>query len=169
MIKRNLLICGDLQDELVNKVPENSDILVVGNVEFNNPDLEKKDLRIWCIQGNFDECNRITLLKDHEPITIQDKLIYPVGEELTEKPLPPHIDIMLSYDAPTYFSPPLIRPEDMDWKVYEQIRNRRKYLSNLLQESTIDKWFYGRYHTTMSGTYGGCMWRCLGPLELFQC
>lgn len=104
-MKRNLVICGDLHGslkELVWKVKQGSDILVVGDigVGFGRPlsfevlvgslkkRLESKDLRIYCIRGNHDNPeyfdgrtyeDRVTLLQDHVPLTLGDRLIYPVG------------------------------------------------------------------------------------------
>lgn len=226
MMERKLLICGDLHGELptlIYKAPENSDILVVGDigVGFGGPNsfdvlvgsvfnsMERKNIRVFCIRGNHDNPeffdgriirDRVTLLKDHIPFTLHDLLIYPIGgapshdkdwrlkknakQERygsskriwwpgecivahTEK-LPVKIDIMLSHDSPTFFEPPLIRDNDMSWETYNQIKEGRQYLSSLFDLSTIKSWFFGHYHQSMSGVYGGCLWRCLEPLELYN-
>lgn len=225
-MERKLIICGDLHGELptlVYKAPENSDILVVGDigVGFGGPNsfkvqvesvkksMDRKNLMIYCIRGNHDDpdffdgtiySDRLTLLEDHKPFIVGKKLIYPIGgapshdkkdrlaknEKLKSygsnkriwwdgecivkniEKLPTHIDIMLSHDSPTFFEPPLIRNDEIDYDTYEQMKEGRRYLSSLLEESTISFWFFGHYHESMSGVYGECMWRCLKPLELFN-
>lgn len=83
-----------------------------------------------------------------------------------ESKLPTHIDIMLTHDSPTYFAPPLIREDGIDYETYKKMVDGRRYLSSLFELSVVDSWYYGHYHTSMSGSYGKCMWRCLDSLEL---
>ena len=225
-MNRNLIICGDLHGDplptLVEIVPPESDVLIVGDIGagFGGPNsfrdlvkrcskkLERKDINIYGCRGNHDDPDffngrcyegRVTLLEDHIPIKIQEKLIYPVGGapshdkewrlkenakmerfgshkrvwwpgeciRPTNKPLPGHIDIVISHDSPTYFDPPLIREDGIDWDTYNEIVEGRRYLSSLLNESSIDSWFFGHYHESFSGVWGGCLWRGLSPLELY--
>ena len=99
---------------------------------------------------------------------------YPVwweGEYIAEKPakdLPGRVDIILSHDAPLAFEPVTTRfSETPEWQ-YEKIVKGREYLSQVLQETTTDYWYYGHYHKHYSGSWGNVLYKGLGIQEFYQ-
>lgn len=79
--------------------------------------------------------------------------------------LPEKVDIVISHDAPKDFYIPL---GDMDIKkdILDDIENTRQYLSGVLDRAMMDKWYFGHYHKSVTGTTLGVDWTGLGIMEL---
>lgn len=82
--------------------------------------------------------------------------------------LPLKVDIILSHESPLVFDPIPSRPDICPVYQYEKILSTRKYLSTIIDKTNTDNWFFGHYHTHLSGTYGKVLWRCLDIMEFYQ-
>lgn len=82
--------------------------------------------------------------------------------------LPTNIDFVISHEAPSQFPPHLSKPSGMNHQDYLQRLSDREYLSELLKEVNPDKWFFGNYHKTYSGTYGKTLFRGLDKNEILK-
>lgn len=78
------------------------------------------------------------------------------------------IDIVVSHEAPINFGPILERADDMELSVYENIKEDREYLRTIYTELSPEYWFYGHYHTSMSGCTGSTKWRGLDVNEITE-
>lgn len=80
----------------------------------------------------------------------------------------PKEDIIISHEAPISIGPIVSRSEDMSLETYQEILNDRGYLSKVLVESRPDRWIYGHYHKSMTGTWGETLWTGLGINEIYE-
>lgn len=66
-----------------------------------------------------------------------------------------HIHTVISHDCPEAFimEPVLNGPEYSD--------GNRKFLDHIRTIVKPDRWYFGHYHATHSGTLDGCEWRCI--------
>lgn len=85
-----------------------------------------------------------------------------------ENLVPKKVDIIISHEAPLTFEPVLFRSEGMSLDTYKKVKEDREYLDRILELVKCDRWFYGHYHQSMSGSYGSLLWRGLNILELYQ-
>lgn len=88
--------------------------------------------------------------------------------QIKEENLPRRVDIILSHEAPLTFLPISTRFDELPEDQYLKILNSRKYLDTVLKHIVSDYWFYGHHHTSVTGTYGKLLYRCLNIMEFFE-
>ena len=62
----------------------------------------------------------------------------------------------------------LMKMSWMDNNVYDNIREDRDYLYKLLKEKVPERWYYGHYHDSFSGTLVNTQTRGLDIHELIE-
>ena len=81
--------------------------------------------------------------------------------------LPLKVDLILSHESPLVFDPIPSRPKLCPTYQYEKILETRRYLNTILDNVKTDSWFFGHYHTHLSGTYNEILWRGLDIMEFY--
>lgn len=82
--------------------------------------------------------------------------------------LPGHIDIVVSHEAPMGAGKTLVRESWMDFKLYEKIKEDREYLYKIVKEKVPERWFFGHYHDSYSGTLVNTQYRGLDIQEIVE-
>lgn len=90
------------------------------------------------------------------------------GIFVKESSLPVKVDLILTHTAPLAFQPVPIREDHIDYDTWQKILEERRYLDFVLDKVIAKYWFYGHYHTYMSGNIGDMLYRCLPPHDLFK-
>jgi len=101
----------------------------------------------------------------------KDRRVWWEDEDIVKVPiekLPKTVDIIVSHEAPLIFQPMCTRLNDTPVEQYEKIVESRKYLDSVLENVNVDKWIYGHYHNSYSGSYNKTIYRGLGIMELFE-
>lgn len=84
------------------------------------------------------------------------------------KDLPARVDIIVSHCAPLGFSPVTTRFEGETEETYHRDLENRRYLDYVFQNVRCENWYYGHYHTSITGCLEGVIYKCLEPLEIYQ-
>lgn len=126
---------------------------------------------ILCIGGaiSIDREERIEFNKTLKPK--KPKVYWPEEKiiQINEIEQTPHrIDIILSHDAPISFDPPLLRKSKMSNDLWNDILEIRNYLEKINKGIKPERWYYGHYHKSFSGSTGKTIWRGLDILEIVQ-
>ena len=82
--------------------------------------------------------------------------------------IPCRVDVMLTHTAPISFDPPLLRNENMDKELWEDILESRNYLERINSRIKPTRWYYGHFHKSYSGSTGSTIWRGLAEMEIIQ-
>lgn len=82
--------------------------------------------------------------------------------------LPGHIDIVISHEAPLGAGHTLVRESWMDFELYDHIREDREYLYKLAKEKIPERWYFGHYHNSYSGTIANTLYRGLDIHEIAE-
>ena len=156
-------------------------------------DLNKNNIKILGVRGNQDnpewfdgkhDYSNLKFLEDYKQFEISGKTIYPIGgsisqnektyqekEDITrENPedFPVKSDILVTHEAPISFDPVILRDQEEELSVYEDILSWRRYLDTMLQEINVKSWYFGKYHKSYSGYFGKTVYHSLGELELCE-
>ncbi len=82
--------------------------------------------------------------------------------------IPCRVDVVLTHTAPISFDPPLLRNENMDKELWEDILESRNYLERINSRIKPTRWYYGHFHKSYSGSTGSTIWRGLAEMEIVQ-
>lgn len=80
----------------------------------------------------------------------------------------PKEDIIISHEAPIMLGPIVSRSEEMGLETYRNIIEDREYLYRILRDSNPDRYFFGHYHRSMTGTWAETLWTGLGINEVYE-
>lgn len=94
------------------------------------------------------------------------------NEHIQQKPLkelPSEVDIIISHTAPLQFEPVATRFPECPAEQYEKIIEERKYLDNILNNIKVDRWYYGHFHKSYSGSINSnVLYRGLNIMEIVE-
>lgn len=84
------------------------------------------------------------------------------------KDLPRVVDIIVSHTSPLGFEPVIMRfPGELE-EVYNRDLENRKYLDYIFREVRCKYWYFGHYHTSLTGSLEGVIYKCLDINELYM-
>lgn len=99
-----------------------------------------------------------------------EKRVWWEGEKIVKKykDLPNRVDIIISHDCPLCFEPVITRESWMSDTIYEDALTERRYLNYVFQNVNCKYWFYGHYHTSLTSSLEGVVYKCLDIMELYE-
>lgn len=77
-------------------------------------------------------------------------------------------EIIISHEAPLGIGPVINRPRGISDEIFENILDTRRYLSRVLRIMMPQRWYFGHYHETYSGSQGETLYRGLDINEVIE-
>lgn len=77
-------------------------------------------------------------------------------------------DIIISHEAPLCVGPVSMRSGDMDLDTYHDILEDREFLDKVLKETHPERYYFGHYHKSMSGSWCDTIWKGLDINEIIE-
>lgn len=133
--------------------------------------IELSGRTIYPIMGatSIDYKHRINYNELMERVGSEKRIWWPTEDIVKKfKDLPTKVDIIASHCAPLSFSPVITRYPEEEEEVYYRDLENRKYLDYIFQNIRHKYWVYGHYHTSITGSLEGIVYKCLGISEIYQ-
>ncbi len=136
-----------------------------------------QDQTVLCLGGavSTDQEWRIAENADLERLGSDKRVWWPaevpvkLGDPGIQK-LPGHIYAVVSHEAPISMMPVLARGARgvASGEVWTDILDSREYLEKILWRCRPERWYYGHYHESFTGTNGVTQWKGLGIMEISE-
>ena len=132
--------------------------------------LELSGLRIYPIGGgvSMDRKWRINYNHMKEGFGSSKRIWWENERIVRETKLPSKVDIIVSHMAPMYFRPIYTRTPSIDLDIWKDSVDDRLYLDYVFREIIFSRWIFGHYHTSITESLEGKLYKCLDIEEIFK-